>query len=326
MRMMGDSPMMYSVHLVTFHQSIMGINDQILFLRLLFAYKKVPFSIGSEFRSDALNLMIEAFDPKVCERIGEFHARTGKRIAIIATEHLDYRDGTPFLYNENLWAGETVGDYIDQSTSIGRFAGLLEASKYATALIALGDLPRLNGVQSLLPRLHIVHLPFPPLKIDQALARSRIPARCDAIFTGSITQLRRDVLGVLEKEISIRVIGLANNQLSRAKSYLSASLALNIPQYSNWIWSSPMRILYGLSLGRLTMSVLLEPGSAIDAYSIINQSFSLKAIKLILEDNFAMRTASTIETYQAFAESQIHTVPDEFFASWAELERVGSRA
>jgi hypothetical protein len=206
------------VHLAVFHQDLFGIYDQISFLRRLFSRLGVEFSIGEPLTPDALNLVIENFSPGVCSVLERFHAETGKRIGIIATEHLDTLNGRLLSYGEPLYAPELGRDYITHKERARRFAGLLRASRTSRYLFTLGDYPYLEGIEEVFPRCKVVRLPFPPLSKQSVARRVFRKASHDFVFTGSLTAFRRNVLESLRPRFSIVVGGMAANFSQRARN------------------------------------------------------------------------------------------------------------
>src|ERR1700691_1284729 len=97
---MQDLP---SIRLAVFHQPLLSIYDQIFFLRLLFRALGLRFTVAASLDPLSLNLMMEDFSPSSCRTVERFHRETGKRIAIIATEHLDYQESRVLAYGEPLF-------------------------------------------------------------------------------------------------------------------------------------------------------------------------------------------------------------------------------
>jgi hypothetical protein len=265
--------------------------------------------------------MIEDFRPEICQTIEEFYRQTGKRISIVATEHLDYQGERILSYNEPLFVAERESDYISHSERARRFAGLVEATHKSRFLFTLGDYPHLSGVDILFPRCEIVRLPFPPLPMDAVARRARHKSRYNFVFTGAVTPFRKRILDSISDDFAVVVSKFGSNFRDRARSYLSSSVALNIPQYPGWIWSSPMRILYGLAMGRLTISPFLQPGSEIDRFTFMPGELSVNYLRETLANISPARTLETIEKYQAFAEESVRRSPiAKVIAKWAIAE------
>jgi hypothetical protein len=98
-------------------------------------------------------------------------------------------------------------------------------------------------------------------------------------------------------------------------------MALNIPQYPGWMWSSPMRILYGLALGRLTVAPRFDTQSAIDAFTITAEQLTVDCLQDIVHSNTPHRTRERIEAYQSFAEDQLcRSDIGDVLREWALVE------
>jgi hypothetical protein len=309
------------IHLATFDQHILGVYDQILFLRLIFRRLGFRFTMGTSLEPLALNLVIEDFRPAICKALDQFHHETGKRISIIATEHLDYRIGRIYSYNELLFVPQQDRDYISHSERARRFAGLVRATQRSRFLFTLGDYPRLAGAEDLFPRCKVERIPFPPLPMEAVRRRLRRNSRHDFVFTGSVTPLRARILGLIGEDFAVAISKIGTNFVDRARCYLSSTLALNIPQYEGWIWSSPMRVLYGLVMGRLTVSLLLEAGSEIDRYTFMLPELSVASLRETLHSAREQHVLATLEEYQFFAENAVRQSGiEDVFAQWAIAE------
>jgi hypothetical protein len=293
------------VHLATFHQQVFAIYDQIFFLKRLFKRLGVQFSIGEALDPDCLNIVIEDFSPRVCEVIERFHSETGKWVGIVATEHLDAVDGRILSYAELLFAPEKDRDYVTHAEGVRRFAGLARALRCARYIFTLGDYPHLRGIDEVFPRCPIVRLPFPPLPMKSVTRRAARKPEYDLVFTGSITPYRREALEGLTSNFSIVTGKMGANFSQRARNYWSAAMALNVPQYREWIWSSPMRILYGLAAGRVTISPRLASKSQIDTFAIEAVELSAACVRDIVDRHPPSRRLEIIEDYQRFAEGQV---------------------
>lgn len=309
------------IRLATFHQKILSIQDQILHLRLLFDSLGFRFTVAESLDPTALNLMLEDFRPSSCQTIERFQRETGKRIAIVATEHLDYRDGHIYAYGEPLFIPEDNREYVTHQERARRLAGMMQASHSSRMILTLGDYPRLEGIEELFPRTPVLQLPFPPLPMDAVARRVNRRPIYDFVFTGSVTPFRSQILREIGIEFSIAMTQMGQNFIERARLYLQSSVALNIPQYPGWSWSSPMRILYGLVMGRLTISLLLEPASEIDRFTFTCSELSAAYLHEMLAELTPTRVLEKIEKYQQFARDSARKLQvDKTFMDWALVE------
>lgn len=313
------------IHLATFNCDAYSIHDQVLFMGLTFRALGFEFSHGPFLRVDALNVMIEVFTPTVCQVIEGFYRKTGKRISIYTTEHLDFVGSRVIAYNHPLFERGQNWDYVGHEEREWRFSGMLRMSHVAHYLIRQCEYPRLKGVEELFPRNPIIDLPVPPLPIRAARRRASKDTAYDFVFTGSLTPFRKKLLSELQQEFKINTLKIGVNFVDRIRAYLSSSLALNIPQYEGWIWSSPMRILYGLATGRQTVSVHLDKGCSIDDYTHLVKKPSIAVLREIVRNTTGPTRVDAVERYQNFAESDL-AIKRQALAraieSWAELENL----
>ena len=269
----------------------------------------------------ALNLILEDFQPSSCDAIERFRRETGKRIAIVATEHLDCKDGRVLAYGEPLFVAEDDREYVTHRERARRLAGMIQASHSARMIFTLGDYPRLEGIEELLPRTPVLQLPFPPLPMSAVQRRVRRATQYDFVFTGSVTPFRRAILDRLAPDFTVAMSRIGQNFFERARLYLQSSLALNIPQYDGWSWSSPMRILYGLVMGRLTVSLLLQPASTIDRFTFTTDEVSVDYLRDLLARLTPDRVIEMIEAYQSFAEDSLRRLEvGAVLMDWALVE------
>ena len=130
------------------------------FLKLFFSELGWRFTIGDALDPSALNIRIEYFSTEICRSIENFCQATGKKIAIVVTEHMDYHDGRVFAYGEPLFEGERDTEYFVRILNgVRRFAGFVQAAHSSRMLLTLGDSPP-RGRGYVVPTLPCCHCPF----------------------------------------------------------------------------------------------------------------------------------------------------------------------
>lgn len=239
------------VHLWIFNHPFHGISDQIEFFLLIMRQKGYSVSIGRQPRVDALNVVIENFSEATSATLIEFCKTTGKRVAVIMTEHLDFIDDRIYIHGDPLWNNN---DYMHPAVQVARIKNLMDCVQYIRCFFTLGDLPVLQNFDAMLPGSTMRALPFPQLDLLPIDDRQPEP-ECDTIFTGVVTAYRDQLVTQLEREMSVLCPRKFVSRRVRDKLNFSAKLVLNLPQRVDWKWLSLMRVIAGLQCGRATISL-----------------------------------------------------------------------
>ena len=243
-----------SIHLWLYNHLLYGVSDQISFFVQCFQQHGYRVSLGRRPHPLSLNVVIEKFSHRDKDVLMEFCRSTRKRVAVIMTEHVDFEHGQVLFHGTPLG---TENDYMHPVTAMARVTNLLECLPSIRCLFVLGDLPELRNISGMLPGLAVRTIPFPRLEdVSFSGAISSADPRNDFVFTGGMTDYRRDVLNVLTTGC-LSVVN-PNGYLSRRRRNalnLTSKLILNIPQREEWPWLSLMRIVAGLQVGRATVSV-----------------------------------------------------------------------
>jgi hypothetical protein len=254
------------IHLWIYNHPFHGISDQIDFFLMIMRQNGYKVSVGREPRTDALNVVIENFSEVTSQILIDFCSLTGKRVAVIMTEHLDFIREEIYIHGEPLWNNS---DYMAPATQVARIKNLMDCAQFIRCFFVLGDLPELINFKEMLPGLVVRTLPFPRL---QSLSRSESSnnngVKADAIFTGVITNYRENLLNLLDRKISVTCPGTFVSRRVRDNLNQSGKIVLNLPQRADWSWLSLMRIIAALRCGRATISLGTADNSRISACCI----------------------------------------------------------
>lgn len=275
----------------------------------------------------SLNVVIEGFSSeKSRDVLMEFCQSSGKRVAIVMTEHLDVQHGEIYFHGAPLGS---ENDYMHPEASLARIQHLMECVPYLKCFFVLGDLPELRNISTMLPDLEVRTIPFPTLGGGpcEDIDRSS-DAVHDLVFTGTMTKYRAKLLALLEAEgLSVACPRRFVSRNRRNALNRSGKVILNIPQREGWNWLSLMRVVAGLQTGRATISLGTQDTSHIascctqlnigdyDWVSRVKQSVDEWKLLYIenLENYFTM--AKKFELERPF--------PHDVFEYWSMTDRVG---
>lgn len=317
---------MITVNLCIFNNPMAGITDQVFFLETSLRNRGYDVSISDRLRKDALNLTIENFrltsdNFNYVETIGTFCERFGKRIGFILTEHIE-RQGTQIIFN-GMRVTDTDATYI--ANRMRRFFGLLAQSQFAFGFFTLGSLPELHSFRDIFALHSLYRLPFPALDfpappvpdVGRSAGLLRRDGDYDCIFTGAITPYRAKVLAGLRSRFRILTSSLTGTEVEREALYRRAKIALNIPQDPSWGWISPMRIMFGLRVGRPTVHV----GGTLQRTEFDRAIPLEEDIAEAVADPAGLY-AQQVTGYRQLAREGDARFPDHAFQLWALLENL----
>lgn len=305
------------LHLWVYNHPLEGISDQLEFFFLLLKQYGYRVSMSRRPRVDALNVVIENFSETSSQTLINFCEQTGKRVAIIMTEHLDLYGNELLIHGERLWSDN---DYMHPATQVARIKNLMDCVPWLRAIFVLGDLPQLEGSDRMFPGIPVRALPFPLIpRIDVA---EQVPQH-DFVFSGAETEFRRQVLKRIRESHSLALTTQFLPRNGRDQLNASARIVLNIPQRPGWRWLSLMRIIAALHCGRATVSIATGDSSWISrcCYQLPESEWELRLGEVIGDWKGAYITA--YEHYDEMRQDFVSErgFPSDLFEYWALLEK-----
>lgn len=311
-----------SIHLWVFNHPFHGISDQVDFFKMTMALHGYTVTIGKNPRLDALNVVIENFSDKTSSILLDFCAQSGKRVAVIMTEHIDFLDQQIMIHGFPLW---NQNDYMHPATQIARLKNLMSCIEFIRCFLVLGDLPELKNFSSLLPGIPVRNIPFPRIDEEKReLMNNASRIKFDTVFTGFMTQYRLELLAKLEKKVSVFCPQKFLNHQARNALNRNARIILNIPQRPGWSWLSLMRIIAGLKCGRATISLGTRDFSEIAACCIQLDITDAKWVDLLRHHIEEYKTVY-YDAMDKYGEMAAHfekqnPFPHDIFDIWHVLE------
>ncbi len=305
------------LHLWVYNHPLSGISDQVEFFFLVMQQHGYRVSMSRKPRNDALNVVIENFSEFSSHTLIDFCERTGKRVALIMTEHLDLLNGELFIHGERLWSHN---DYMHPATQAARIKNLMDCLPCFRAIWVMGDLPQLLGSERMFPGLAVRALPFPSLPRVDISANA---PKYDFVFTGVLTTFRKQVLESVATSHSLTHTLHFLSRKGRDQLNASARIILNIPQRPGWRWLSLMRVIAALRCGRATISIGSNDTSVISRCCFqLDESQWENSISELLR-NWPDLYADAHERYDAMQRDFLaeNGFPADLIEYWALLEK-----
>lgn len=310
------------VHLWIYNHPFCRISDQVEFLRLTVCQNGYRFSVGRQPKVNALNVVIENFSETTSETLCQFCRSTGKRVAVVMTEHLDFIGNQIYIHGDPLWRDN---DYMHPATQFARIKNLMDCTPYIRSFIILGDLPELKNFDLIFNGITVRSMPFPRLEQrPQGTHRLSGADLSDLAFTGLMTTYRQQIVSSLEKGLRVSCPGKFVSRKVRDSLNRASKIVLNIPQRQGWRWLSLMRIIAALRCGRATISLGTNDDSKISACCTqlnIEGADWIDALCGQLEKWESLYYRS-VESYAAMADSYAKKVgfPHDLFDYWTLVE------
>lgn len=306
------------IHLWVYNHALLGVSDQIDFFVMIMRQHGYHVSVSRRPRVDALNVVIENFSETTGRELNDFCARTGKKVAVIMTEHLDLVGDTLLIHGEPLW---NQNDYMEPETQVARVKNLMACLPSMRAFLVLGDLPELLGSDRMFPGLRIGTLPFP------RLARVELGGsdpKFELVFTGALTLFREQMMKAMKARLSLVHPMRFVSRAQRDGFNASARIVLNLPQRSDWRWLSLMRVIAALRCGRATVSIGTQDQSVIAACCVQLALGDWEERLGELIENWRDAYESAFQRYEAMRLDFLdaHGFPDDLFTYWALIEHI----
>lgn len=310
------------IHLWIYNHPFYGISDQVEFFKLSLSENGYRLSVGKQPKLDALNVVIENFSERNSDILCEFCRSTGKRVAVIMTEHLDFIGDQIYIHGDPLWKDN---DYMDPATQVARIKNLMDCFSYIRGFIILGDLPELRNVNLVFSGIRVRPIPFPSLERQRDVLKS-VASRdlADVVFTGFVTSYRREILNKVEERLRVACPGQFVSRKVRNSFNRASKLVLNIPQRHGWRWLSLMRIIAGLRCERATISVGTKDDSKIAVCCTQVDIERADWVDTLREgvENWERLYCGSLEAYGKMARAYNKEVgfPHDLFEYWAVVE------
>lgn len=305
------------LHLWVYNHPLQGISDQLEFFFLLMKQQGHRVSMSRKPRLDALNVVIENFSEVSSRTLIEFCEQTGKRVALIMTEHLDLHGGELFIHGERMW---NDNDYMHPATQVARIKNLMDCVPWLRAIFVMGDLPQLEGSERMFPGMPVRALPFPTLPLVDVAEQA---PQYDFVFSGALTAFRKQVLQSVAASHSLTHTTRFLPRKGRDQLNATARIVLNIPQRPGWRWLSLMRIIAALHCGRATVSIATEDTSWIArcCYQLNESDWEHRLGEMIGDWQGAY--ARAYESYEQMRQDFLDErgFPSDLFEYWALLEK-----
>ena len=303
------------INLWIFNHPFVGISDQLEFLLNALKQNGYDVSVSRNPSLFRLNIVIENFSENSRRVVQDFCSSSGKRVAIVMTEHIDFIESKIFIHGSPLW---TKNDYMHPDIQANRLKSLFACTPFISAFLVLGDMPELLGLENMFPGVGILSIPFP--RIIKTLKFNNPDT--DFIFSGCHTFYRSKMINLI-KDNGFTIIANEHFSSRKVRNILGyrAKINLNIPQRSDWHWLSLMRILAALYIGRPTISLNTSDVSMISSGCIqLDTSSENWADKL--RESLANSELIYEELLSNYVEMQNcqKLFPHDFFRYWSLLE------
>lgn len=311
-------PARHPVHLWVYNHPVQMISDQIEFFFLIMQQNGYPVTMGRNPKDTALNVVIENFSEMTSRTLIDYCERTGKRVAVIMTEHLDLVGDELFIHGDRLWNNN---DYMHPATQVSRIKNLMDCVPYFRAVFVLGDLPELIGSGSMFPGLTVRTLPFPELvSVDLT---NQEPMH-EVVFSGALTAFRDQTLRAIAERFVLAQTSKFLPRKGRDRLNESARVVLNIPQRPNWRWLSLMRIIAALRCGRATVSIGTQDQSCIAECCIQLHEVEWEDELRRVVNNWPHAYQDCLTRYESMRQSFLakHRFPNDLMEYWSLLERL----
>ncbi len=244
--MCGRDEHIKPARLVTLSAPVAMIADQLSFLSEALTYFGEPCTTSTSLDEDSLNVVIEGFTPFGARYVRDFCERTGKKIAIVMTEHIAVKGQVIF----NDVPMSRANEYTPNAP--GRLRNLCQLLPYVRAFWIAGHLPDALKLGEVFPHVPIIHVPYVPMRLDEGLMETR--RRFELSFTGTMTKYRRSLLDEINRHYNCCHTFSDDIELRR-RIVVESVYTLQIPQHAKWRYLSPMRALFSLRSGTPMLNV-----------------------------------------------------------------------
>jgi len=179
-----------------------------------------------------------------------------------------------------------------------RLEQLVGLALVAESIVVLGGTPSATDIKQLFPRRDVYSLGYVPVKMENLIDEGHITF--DLFFSvpsqAALTKYRKQVLKQL-KQLGVVVhvgVGLDFEEWALAAS--QARAVLDVPQYPQWPWESPMRIARAVRANRRTLSLRpIGQGQSEWGPPSVQWFSSVEDLALVISSDFEWQLVCTHE-------------------------------
>jgi hypothetical protein len=272
-----------------------GATDHFKYIRNGLSLAGVGVSVTTSLVQSAntVNIFVEHFSLEIAEQLAKAQKESGLRLVLVASELLT---GDSF---NNVGSDQSDTTYSDLSYWRERYDAFTMLAEGADAIWLMSEYQR-PGYEKNFPNKRIVTLPMCFDPIEAAISETyRAPKLYQAVFLGSHTTIREELLGELNKHIQVYtpkdVPEFAVSSLLK-----SAQVSLHLHLKIGWPFTSMMRHHVLLSNGAYVISEESElPGELDNFVEIVPRDSFVDIVKTRLLDDTI--TAKAKEMQQQYA-------------------------
>ena len=280
-----------NIFMVNTHNFTQNLVEYFKYLRNGFALSGQKTGLFPEFYSGdrMINVMLEACSLEIAKELAQVHKKTGLRLVLVATEVV-----TGGTFNS---IGNDVANshYGDQAYWQERFDAFSILTEIAEAIWLVSEYQR-SGYEEAFPNQRILTLPICFDPIESTTGDTFVaPKIYQALFLGTITNVRKEILTELEKHIE--VCKPENFYSFNVRSCIKASrvcLHLNLQQ--DWPYTSVMRHHVLLTCGSYVISEKSYlPGELDDFVEVVPRETFVETVNARISDQDLVSKSKEIQ-------------------------------
>ncbi|EKD77210.1 MAG: hypothetical protein ACD_42C00440G0005 [uncultured bacterium] len=308
------------INIVTFPHAIAQIQNQIDFLTDSLRDSGVIYQVSNSISTQHLNILEEGFYPFFASEIAVFCKNHKTKIAVILTEHLEHKKNSMLVNERKLGVRNT---YLRDA--LIRCESLFSLLPHIRFFLVLGHLPLKEKLKKIFKTIPIVEAPYLPVKALSVIQAEADIQKIDFCYQGSLTPHRKRVLKTIKNIPASVSASFDNDAHQRLLTLKSARFALQIPQYKEWRYISPMRALYCLQNGIPMINI---SDHVTHDFDLIFPRVGTKKLTEELEEYLTLSPEKcyldTVDRYNAFVERQAKSKLPAMLKLWNDLDRSNS--
>lgn len=277
------------------HGSGENIQDLLMFLKLAAESAGHRADLGRAPVRGCCNVLIECFeDPPFVQQVMAMRDET-TRFVVVGTEYIT---GTTF----NDMCLEDGSHYGNAGLWRRRYANFLYVSQICDAgWVVASDQVGNYKAATMLER--VLHLPFGFVEGHHpASHRPEGEKDIDFLFTGNLTEYRRDILSALAGRSNVQFLKAMTPEYVRRDHVGRARICLNLRQSRQWRYASPLRMHYHLVNSSPLISETCATPCDLDPYVEFGPSdkdaFVEHCLASLAQGRFAERAGERLQRYR----------------------------